>query len=245
MNIIFLSIINIMYIIYLLIISLLFELFSPIFFIFFLCLRKGQIDDAFRIHNWMYGRYLIKLSFPFIRIKITGTSNIHKQGSYVIVLNHPTFLDIFFSSLVPISNQLVIARNWVFDLKLFGWAMRLAKYINVDEISIDKLLKISREYSDRNVSFQFYPEGHRSKNKNLQRFRTGAFALAVDRQLPILPVCMFGLEKFGSQKFPFFRSAKVEIKILKPIYPEEFIKEEQSALKMRKYVKNIFEEQFN
>ena len=68
--------------------------------------------------------------------------------------------------------------------------MRLAKYPNIDQTSPEELLKIGRSLLDRNVSFQFYPEGHRSKDGKLRRFRNGAFFMASENKLPVLPVIM-------------------------------------------------------
>jgi 1-acyl-sn-glycerol-3-phosphate acyltransferase len=205
--------------------------------------KKGRVDDFFRIHNWMYGRFLVKGSWPYIRHKVIGEENVPKEGPYIIVLNHRSFLDIFFSALSPVPNQMVIVRNWVFKLILFGWSMRLAKYPNIDETPLHKLREIGRQLAERNVSFQFYPEGHRSRDGKLRRFRTGAFMIAADNNLPIVPIVMIGTNDFGSYKFPYFKPAKITMDILEPVWPQEFDKE-QRALKLRKHVEKLYREYF-
>ncbi len=235
------GLLNIFYIPYLVLLSIVYEAFFPLFLAFFLLFRKGRFDDAFRVHNWIYGNVLVRMSWPFIRIHLTKAEALPRRKPCVFILNHRTYADIFFSAMIPEPNQLVTARSWVFDLKLFGWAMRLAKYNKIEEMSARDLLAVGRKYAPRGVSFQFYPEGHRSRDGKLQRFRTGPFLLAVENNLPVVPVCMQGIEKFVHSRFPFFHPVKVDIHIMPAVYPEQF-QHPQRALKLRKHVKQMYSE---
>jgi 1-acyl-sn-glycerol-3-phosphate acyltransferase len=237
-----LTILNIVYVAYLVIISIIYELIVPFWFLIFKLRQLGKTDDFFRIHNWKYGRLLVKGSWPYIRRQVIGAEKI-PDGPSVVILNHRSFLDIFFSSLVPIPNQMVVVRNWVFDLKLFGWSMRLAKYPVIDETPPDKLLEICRSLVKQNVTFQFYPEAHRSHNTKLLRFRRGAFMIAVDNDIPIIPVCMTGTNDFGSYKFPYFKPAKIKVEILDPIWPKDF-QPPRRSYQIKKHVEKIYREYF-
>lgn len=234
-----LVLLNIVYLAYLIVISIGYELLSMIGIPLYVLSGKGKFDDAFRIHNWMYGRFVVKASWPYIRIRIRGVENIPARPPYVFVFNHRSYLDIFFSAIVPAANQLVIVRSWVFRLKLFGWAMRLARYLNIDKVTIAEFRQTGKVYSARKVSFQFYPEGHRSRDGKLRRFRAGAFLLANENNLPVIPVCMVGTNEFASYKFPYFRPARVEITVFPAVYPEMF-DEELRPQKMRRYTEKLF-----
>lgn len=238
---IFQTILNIFYLTYLSLFSVLFYLMLPVYLILFFLLRKGKLDDAFRIHNWIYGNYLVKLSWPYIRYTIKGRENISPNTSFVIILNHRSSFDIFFSSLVPIANQIIIVRDWVYRIKLVRWAMKLARYLNIDHTSMDEFRQTGKEFSSRKVSFQFYPEGHRSRSGKLLRFRSGAFFMAAENNLPVLPVVMTGTENFGSYSFPYLHPAKLTIEILPPVYPEQF-EEPLQAQKMRRHTEKIYRE---
>ena len=239
---ILLTILNIIYVLYLIVISIVFELFVPFWFMIFKITKSGKTDDFFRIHNWKYGRLLVKGSWPYIRRKIVGAEKI-PDGSCVVVLNHRSFLDIFFSSLVPIPNQLVVVRDWVFNLILFGWSMRLAGYPVIDKTSPDELKAICRRLVKQNTSFQFYPEAHRSPDTRLLRFRRGAFMIAVDNNIPVVPVCMTGTNDFGSYAFPYFKPAKIKVEILDPVWPENF-EAPRRSYQIKKHVENIYREYF-
>jgi 1-acyl-sn-glycerol-3-phosphate acyltransferase len=119
--------------------------------------------------------------------------------------------------------------------------MRLANYNAIETLSAKELLAIGRKYLPRGVSFQFYPEGHRSRNGTLQRFRTGPFLMSVENNVPVVPVTMTGIEKYVRSRFPFFHPATVDITILAPVYPDDF-DPPQRALKMRKYVKQAYKD---
>lgn len=230
---------NLIFLIYLALLSILYLLATPFFLLGFMLLRRGRLDDAFRIYNWTYGNYLVKASWPYLRFKIIGRENIPRDTAMVIVLNHRSSFDIFFSSLVPVANQLVIVRDWVYNIKLVRWAMKRAHYMNIDHTSMESFRRVGGLYSKRGVSFQFYPEGHRSRDGKLQKFRTGAFFMASENNLPVLPVLMTGTENFGSYKFPYLNPAKITIRIMPPVYPHRFAGDLR-AQKMRKYVETLY-----
>ena len=119
--------------------------------------------------------------------------------------------------------------------------MKLANYMNIDHTSMQTFRQTGNEFRGRDVSFQFYPEGHRSRNGKLLRFRTGAFFMASENDLPVLPVVMTGTEQFGSYKFPWLHPAKIVVNILPPVYPAAFDKNLR-AQKMRRGVEKIYRE---
>jgi len=237
----FLNLLNIIYIFLFFIFTILFFSGSPILLLIFRITKKGKLDDIFRLINQTYGYYLIKTFKPFIKLNITGIENIIKNKAYIIVYNHFSEFDVVFSTLIPIKNQMILARDWVFKVIPFGTYMRMANYINIDKTPFEILSIKAEKYLKRNVSFQIYPEGHRSKNGILHRFRKGAFLLSCKHNIPILPVCMFNTNDFFSPCFPFFNPAKIYIKILKPVYPESFNYKERE---FRKYVKELYIKEF-
>ena len=233
---------NIVYFPYLLFIAVFYEFFFLFYLIFFLASGKGRLDDAFRVHNWAFGLVMVRASRPLLKVNVEGIENVPGNIPLVAVFNHRSYADIFFTALVPVPNMLIVVRDWpvrrLCGLNVF---MRLAAYVNIEKTDVETLLSKSREFAARGVSFQFFPEGHRSKDGKLQRFKSGAFLVACENNIPVLPVCMGGIDCFQRGKFPFIRPATVSVKILPCVRPAMF-SGDMRVLEMRKHVKKIFEE---
>ncbi len=237
----FYNLLNIVYIIHIFIFTILYIAGTPILVLVFSFTKTGKLDDIFRLISRTYGCYLINTFRPFIKINITGKENIVKNRVFIIVYNHFSEIDVAFSTLIPIKNQVILARDWVYNVIPFGIYMRMAKYINIDKTPFKLLCIEVEKYFKRNISLQIYPEGHRSKNGTLHRFRKGAFLLSCKYNIPILPVCMFNTNDFFSTCFPFFNPVKINIKILSPVYPEEF---NNKDTELRDYVKKLYQKEF-
>lgn len=237
----FLYILNLFYVIYLLLASTFFLLLLPFFIVGF-SLRKIYGADAFRIYNHFYGVFLIKISWPILRINREGLCNLSDNSSYVVVVNHRSTLDIFFASLFTPANTTIFVRSWPFRIWLFKWFMRSAGYIDIENTALKVFLdKEGRDLSKKKVSFVLFPEGHRSRDGKLQRFQSGAFLTATALDIPVIPVLLTGTEKFLPMNRPAISPAKVNINILPPVYPSSF-PEDKRALKLRRHVETIFRE---
>ena len=226
--------------------AIFFGLLYPFVFLPFLLIyrhlrRRGTIADSMRIHNQLYGRFMLAISRPFIRTEIHGCELVPSKGPCVIICNHRSSLDIFFCSVLPLFNINVSVRTWPFRIFLVGRFMRMAEYIDIESLSIEEVLATSRNLARAGVSFLFFPEGHRSRDGRLQRFRSGAFRVAAENDLPIVPVCLTETEKllpFGT-RLPF--PAKIRIEVLSPVFPSS-LPYEKRALRLRRDIENRFRE---
>lgn len=239
---ILLTALNGFYFIYLLILSIIYECFFLfLIFPFLIVLKKGRIDDVMRIHNWAFGRFVVRCSWPLVRIRLKGTENFPKKQPVVFVFNHRSYVDILFTTFVNIPNLMVMVRSWPFKLKLFKLYMLGAKYIDIEKISSEGLSSAGREMTARKVSFVFFPEGHRSRDGKILQFRLGAFMVAAENNLPIVPVCITGTEKVATKSFPYFHPARVDINILPSVEPGIFQGERQ-VRNMCKHVENMYKQ---
>ncbi|HNY26935.1 MAG TPA: lysophospholipid acyltransferase family protein [Candidatus Sumerlaeota bacterium] len=228
------------YVPYLLALTLLyFFLFFPAIVAGYCLIGRDHLDDAMRRMAQFYGRYLLRLSWPWIRLRTVGFERFPSGGPCVVVCNHRCYLDIFFSALIPQTNLLVAVRSWPLRIPFMGWFMRRAGYLDVETLSMDTLLSHSEAMIKRGVSYLFFPEGHRSRDGRLQRFRSGAFRIAAQNNLPVVPFCIEGTEKVAPYGRLLPRPAEVRIEILDPIRPDTF-PEEKRALLLRRHVENVF-----
>jgi len=128
-------------------------------------------------------------------VKTIGTENIAKTQSYVIVSNHQSQYDIF-----VLYGWLGIDFKWVMKIELrkvpvLGIACEKIGHIFIDRSNTEAALRSLNNAKSKIVdgtSVIFFPEGTRSKDGNLGRFKKGAFKMALDLGIPILPVTISG-----------------------------------------------------
>lgn len=130
-----------------------------------------------------------------IRVKVTGRDNIDKTQSYVIVANHQSQYDIF-----VLYGWLGIDFKWVMKQELrkvpgIGIGCEKVGHIFIDRSNHEKAvasLAAAKEKIINGTSVIFFPEGTRSRDGSLGTFKKGAFKMALDLRLPILPITIVG-----------------------------------------------------
>jgi 1-acyl-sn-glycerol-3-phosphate acyltransferase len=155
--------------------------------------------------------------FPFWHIRIEGEQP--STGAYVCVSNHQSFLDIF--GMARQRREMKwIAKEEIFKMPLFGHYFRLSGDIPVnrgDRESGGAALTKARWYLDHGMPVMIFPEGTRSRDGKLGAFKPGAFRLAIEAQVPILPVAVTG-SAYGMPKgSPWIRPTLVLVRVLEPI----------------------------
>jgi 1-acyl-sn-glycerol-3-phosphate acyltransferase len=128
-------------------------------------------------------------------VKVTGSQNIDRDRSYVIISNHQSLYDIF-----VIYGWLGIDIKWVMKKELakipgIGFGSKKVGHIFLDRsnsrVALESLNEAKRKLVD-GTSVVIFPEGTRSKTGQLGTFKKGAFKLALDLNLPILPITILG-----------------------------------------------------
>lgn len=131
-------------------------------------------------------------------VSVTGRENIEKGRSYVVVSNHQSHYDIF-----VLHGWLLIDIVWVMKqelrkVPLFGMVCAGTEQIFIDrsnhEAALQSLENARKRLTD-GTSVIFFAEGTRSKTGEMGEFKKGAFRMAMDLGLPILPVTISGTEK--------------------------------------------------
>ncbi len=168
------------------------------------------------------GKYISKIN-PNWQITITGYENIDDRRPYIMVCNHLSQADIPLISNLPWEMKWV-AKKELFDTPVVGWMMKLAGDISVDRQAPDRREQTflqAQFYLNNNCSVMFFPEGTRSRNGKLNRFKAGAFDLAIREQVPILPMVIDGTQNTLPKRSWKFGVAKhIKLKILDPICTE-------------------------
>ena len=130
-----------------------------------------------------------------MRVRVEGRENIDPHQSYVLVSNHQSQFDI-----LMLYGWLGVDFKWVMKQELrsvpgIGMACDRLGHIFIDRsnhaVAMATLDAAKKKIVD-GTSVMFFPEGTRSRDGKLKRFKKGAFRMAVDLELPILPLTVTG-----------------------------------------------------
>jgi 1-acyl-sn-glycerol-3-phosphate acyltransferase len=122
-------------------------------------------------------------------------------GPFVVVANHQSLLDIVLLSRMPREMKWV-GKEELFKIPWIGWMLRLTGDIAVrrgDSESGGEAVAKARAYLQRGMNVMIFPEGTRSRDARLLPFKKGAFRLAIEVGVPVLPVVLSGTAE-GFQK---------------------------------------------
>jgi len=163
-----------------------------------------------------------------MRVTVTGRENIVKEQSYIVVSNHQSSYDIF-----VLFGWLGIDLKWVIKTELtkypvFGYATEKGGNIIIDRTNPKeayKSLEKARQKITGGTSIIMLPEGTRSRTGELGKFKKGAFILARDLDLPILPITITGTREILPPKTLDLFPGRASMKIHAPVdiqgYEEE------------------------
>lgn len=189
----------------------------------------------------LWGYHFVSLN-PGWHCHFEGLSNFRPGETFIVVANHQSIADVFVLSGLARSFKWV-SKESLFKLPFFGWNMYLKKDIAIqrgDMSSIKAMLATCTEWLKKGETILMFPEGTRSETGEMIAFRDGSFRLAVQNNIPILPVVLNGTrEILPKQDAQLNMSAKVEVKILPPIYPEQCA---NSAPELKRYVHSLMKE---
>lgn len=172
---------------------------------------------------------------PAWRVERTGRLPANPRHPYVVVSNHQSSADVPVISTLPWEMKWV-AKAVLFRLPVVGWLMRLAGDIPVergDAASRARVLARAQQYLERRCSVMFMPEGTRAKDGRVRAFQDGAFRLAIEAGVPVLPLAVDGtadaLPKHGWK----FGPVRCRLHVLDPIPTEGLALSDAPALRER------------
>jgi 1-acyl-sn-glycerol-3-phosphate acyltransferase len=133
-----------------------------------------------------------------------------------------------------------------FRIPIIGWLMRLSNYLELvrgDKTSIVKLMeKVGRSIEEGN-SIMMFPEGTRYPGGKLGPYRDGAFRMAIDNQVDIIPILLDGTARALPKKGAILTGfVNIRVKVLDPIPFEEF--ESRSARELMNEVHGLMSEEY-
>lgn len=142
-----------------------------------------------------------------------------KRHPYVMVCNHESFVDMLLISHLKIEMKWMSKKS-LFRIPLVGWMMRMAGDISLvrgDRASGSAALDQCKVWLDRRVSVMIFPEGTRSETGELWAFKDGAFRLAIETGMPILPLALHGTRTALRKHDWRMGDSNAEVRVLEPV----------------------------
>ncbi|GAA4445059.1 MMPL family transporter [Ravibacter arvi] len=154
-----------------------------------------------------------------IRKKTFGREHLDPRRPVILIANHSSFLDTMIV-LMHHPKAVIMVKEWVYKSPLYGWVIRYANYIFMEE-GPEANADQARRLTDEGYSIIIFPEGTRSEDGKLKRFHKGAFFLAEQLHLPIQPFLIHGAGYVSPKNELVIKKGPVNVKILPAISPDD------------------------
>jgi 1-acyl-sn-glycerol-3-phosphate acyltransferase len=172
---------------------------------------------------------------PLWHFETDGRPPDNPRHPYVAVSNHESYADIFLISHFPWEMKW-LSKDTIFKIPVMGWMMRMAKDIPIKRgrrESVVSAMQGCRDRLGKKVSVMIFPEGTRSMTEDLLPFKDGAFKLAIEAGVPILPIVVAGTRHCMAKHSFAFRRARAKARVLAPIPTTGMTSQDVAALRDR------------
>lgn len=155
------------------------------------------LGTIFKRQNWIYwwanwgARNWLRLTG--VKVKVTGREHLDPNQPYVFLANHRSYLDA--SPLFAFTGRRMgaIAKKELLKAPILGYAMGFVNVIAIDRSNRERAVETIQIATDRlrsGISFMVCPEGTRAQPGEMLPFKKGAFHMAVEAGVPIIPIAL-------------------------------------------------------
>lgn len=161
--------------------------------------------------------------FPTWRIRVTGRELL-PRGPAVLVVNHQSMADVV--AVMGLHHPFkFVSKASLFKLPLVGWTMRMLRYVSLERgkpRSTHRMMEACRHWLRRGEAVLLFPEGTYSMGSKMLPFKRGAFLLAIEEKVPLVPVALSGTAELVEGDGPWMNPrANIRLTVLPPIPPAE------------------------
>jgi len=163
-----------------------------------------------------------------VTTKVIGKNNIPIKGErpVIVMCNHSSLYDIPVAIMALNTSFRFVAKSELFKLPIFGAAIRKAEFVSIDRKNREQSLKDLEDAKSKmhdGITLWMAPEGTRSKDGKLAKFKRGAFHIAVDTKALILPIAVKGIHKVqAGDDLKLYLNQEIEVEICEPVDTADF-----------------------
>lgn len=158
-----------------------------------------------------------------VRVEVQGMENLSPDSAQIIVSNHVSWYDVLALAAWTPKRYRFVAKKELSRVPLWGHAWVAAGHISVDrtdnQSAVASLDQAGRTILEDNSSVIIFAEGTRSRTGELQPFKKGAFILALQNGIDIVPTAVLGTRHIMSRDSWRIRSGRIIVRYGPPVSP--------------------------
>lgn len=193
-------------------------LFFSFFGHFFVRKAKGKTLNTIKKSIALFLKSVLHLT-PFVKKKVIQNPNEDFSKPCVIIANHTSFLDTL--ALAMATHKIVyLVNDWVYDSPVFGKLVKALGFFPVSQ-GIENGMEQLREKINQGYSLMVFPEAERSYSNDVKRFHKGAFYIAEEFGLDIVPVYIHGNSEVLPKGDFIIYDGSITVKVGDRIYKDD------------------------
>lgn len=216
--------------------------FTPLGWIYF---HVGRTTEAkkLRFHRWLQRiSKLLTRRFPGAETTYSNPSGETFEKPAMIICNHQSHLDL--PVLLSLSPRLIFLTNdWAWNNVFYSHIIHNAEFLPTST-GVDEMMAKLKDLVSRGYSIVIFPEGTRSADCSILRFHQGAFRMARELKLDIIPMTLHGAGHFLPKKDLMFRKNDIALSVMQR-RPYDSSQEETTALATAKHYRRIVRTEYD
>lgn len=207
-------------------------IFGPPAILLALLLRRRELVypwAEFGARNW--------LRLSGVRVRVRGSEFLDPKQTYVFISNHRSYLDTATLFLYTGRRIGLLAKKELLKVPILGYGMGFVNVLAIDRSNRQRALQTTQVATDRirsGISFGVFAEGTRAKPGELLPFKKGAFYMAAQACVPIVPVAIKNTDILMGKGTGVAQPGVIEIIFLPPVSTEEVKSDEQVNLLVKR-----------
>ena len=192
---------------------------------------------AVRRREWVYpialwgGRQWLRLSG--MKVRVCGREHLEPGRPYILVSNHRSYLDTA-TLFCHLGRRIgLFAKKELLKVPILGYGMGYVNILAIDRSNRERALQTVGEATKRlraGVSFGVFAEGTRARPGDLLPFKKGAFYMAAETKVPIIPVAIKHTDVLMGKGTGFARAGTIEMVLLPPVPVEDLPADHEEAV---------------
>lgn len=213
-----------------------------------LYVKIGKMTEQKRknLHRLIYHAIrfvMLKHGIPGTKFTYQVDPQVNFSKPSVVICNHQSHIDLA-CQLIFTPNMIFLTNQWVWNNPLYGLLIRNAEYYPVAD-GIEELMPQLQSLVERGYNIAVYPEGTRSSDCSIGRFHQGAFHIAEQLGLDVIPMYLYGPGRILPKKTHLLRKGPIYIEVGAPItqaYLKSIGDARAQASHLRKHYKIKYEQ---